>query len=262
MPVAINERRADRAQPAGDAHNVAQSARAGIEITVHHQLDAVEPEWRQFEQSADCTAFQTFDWLSAWCRHIGVLTRTQPAIVVGRRDGATLFILPLGVTPGAVRRLTWLGSDLCDYNGPLLANAMTSQVAPDQFRDLWREIRRQLQSDSRTRHDLVELTKMPEQVGAQANPFLALSAGLNPSNAYVADLFGTWTEYLRNQAILLDPPARPQQAQAARRNRRGAFRDAAGSRRDRAFRGPADRAEGGFVRAHGRRQHVRAAGLE
>ena len=149
----------------------------------------------QFEQSADCTAFQAFDWLSAWCRHIGLLTRTQPAIVVGRRHGAALFILPLGVTPGAVRRLTWLGSDLCDYNGPLLASGMASLLTPDQFRDLWRDICRQLQSDPRTRHDLVELTKMPERVGAQANPFLALSAGLNPSNAYVADLFGTWTEY-------------------------------------------------------------------
>jgi CelD/BcsL family acetyltransferase involved in cellulose biosynthesis len=195
MPVAIDERRADRVQPAGGARNVAPSAQTGIEITVHHQLDAVEPEWRQFEQSADCTAFQAFDWLSAWCRHIGLLTRTQPAIVVGRRHGAALFILPLGVTPGAVRRLTWLGSDLCDYNGPLLASGMASLLTPDQFRDLWRDICRQLQSDPRTRHDLVELTKMPERVGAQANPFLALSAGLNPSNAYVADLFGTWTEY-------------------------------------------------------------------
>ena len=36
---------------------------------------------------------------------------------------------------------------------------------------------------------------MPERVGEQANPFLALSAGLNPSNAYVSDLFGTWTEF-------------------------------------------------------------------
>lgn len=187
MPTVISERRADHVQPA-------RSTQSEIEIAVHHQLDTVEPEWRQFEQSADCTAFQAFDWLSAWCRHIGVLTRTQPAIVVGRRDGATLFIMPLAVTPGAVRRLTWLGSDLCDYNGPLLAGEMSS-LTPERFRDLWREICRQLQSDPRSRHDLVELTKMPERVGDQANPFLALAVGLNPSNAYITDLFGTWNEY-------------------------------------------------------------------
>ncbi len=102
MPVAIDhQRRADRVQPAGGARNVAPSAQPGIEIAIHHQLDAVEPEWRQFEQSADCTAFQAFDWLAAWCRHIGPLTRTQPAIVVGRQaTEQTLFILPLGGDAG------------------------------------------------------------------------------------------------------------------------------------------------------------------
>ena len=193
-PLVIDQRRADHA-PAASARDGAHATQLAIEITVHHQLDDVEREWRQFEQSADCTAFQSFDWLAAWCRHIGPLTRTQPAIVVGRHGGETLFILPLAVTPGAVRRLTWLGSDLCDYNGPLLAQACASQLTPERFGDLWREICRRLQSDKRTRHDLVELTKMPERVGAQANPFLALSAGLNPSNAYVADLFGTWNEF-------------------------------------------------------------------
>ena len=196
-PLVIDQRRADRTA-AASARDAAPATQPAIEITVHHQLDDAEREWRQFEQSADCTAFQSFDWLAAWCRHIGPLTRTRPAVVVGRHADETLFILPLAVTPGAVRRLTWLGSDLCDYNGPLLAKACSSQLTPERFRDLWHEICRRLQSDARTRHDLVALTKMPERVGAQggqANPFLALSTGLNPSNAYVTDLFGTWTEY-------------------------------------------------------------------
>jgi CelD/BcsL family acetyltransferase involved in cellulose biosynthesis len=151
--------------------------------------------WRELEQSADCTAFQSFDWLATWCRHIGPLSRTQPAIIVGRQGSETLFIFPLAVTPGATRRLTWLGSDLCDYNGPLLAKACSSRLTPEQFLPLWREICARLQSDVRTRHDLVELTKMPERVGGQANPFLTLPNGLNPSNAYVSDLFGTWDQF-------------------------------------------------------------------
>jgi CelD/BcsL family acetyltransferase involved in cellulose biosynthesis len=36
---------------------------------------------------------------------------------------------------------------------------------------------------------------MPEQIGTQANPFLGLATELNPSNAYVTDLFGTWPEF-------------------------------------------------------------------
>jgi CelD/BcsL family acetyltransferase involved in cellulose biosynthesis len=171
-------------------------SRSPIEIAIYHQLDVIEPEWRRFEQDADCTAFQAFDWLATWCRYVGPFEGVQPVVVVGRRaDGATLFILPLAVTSGAVRRLTWLGSDLCDYNGPLLAKEFSSQVPPEQFLALWQDIGRRLTSDPRTRYDLVTFTKLPECVGAQANPFLALATDLNPSNAYVTDLFGTWETF-------------------------------------------------------------------
>lgn len=166
-----------------------------IDIAVYHQLDAIEPEWRQFEQGADCTAFQTFSWLDAWCRHVGPFTGAQPAVAVGRQNGIMLFIVPLAVTPGTVRRLSFLGSELCDYNGPLLAPEFSARVTAEGFRTLWRRIGDLLQSDPRTCYDLAELTKMPERIGAQANPFMALPVDLHPSNAYVADLFGTWTEF-------------------------------------------------------------------
>ena len=79
--------------------------------------------WRAFEQTADCTAFQTFEWLATWQRHIGAREGAQPAVVVGRDPGGDiLFMLPLAVAKrGYGRELTFLGSDLCDYNAPLLA---------------------------------------------------------------------------------------------------------------------------------------------
>jgi len=213
----------DHVPAAPGARDVAQATRPAIEITIHHQLEAVEAEWRRFERDADCTGFQAFDWIAAWCRHIGPLARTQPAIVVGRDDaGATLFILPLAVTPGMVRRLTWLGSDLCDYNGPLLAKACASRLTPARFLALWQEIRTRLQTDPRTRHDLIELTKMPERVGEQANPLLALAAGLNPSHAYVADLFGTWAEYY--EAKRSSPTRRRDRSKLKRLGKIGAVR--------------------------------------
>ena len=244
------------------ARDAARATQPAIEIAIHHQLDAVEPEWRQFEQSADCTAFQAFDWLAAWCRHIGPLTRTQPAIVVGRDDGATLFILPLAVTPGAVRRLTWLGSDLCDYNGPLLAQGM--RVAADA-RALPRPVAGDLPAVAVGSADPPRPRRTDQDAGAGrgAGQSVPRARGRTESEQRlrrrpVRDL----DRILRDQAVLRDAAARPQQAQAARRNGRGAFRHAAGPRRDRALGRHADRAEGALVRAHGRRQHVRAAGLE
>ena len=196
-PLVIDQRRLDRAPAAPSARDAARATRSAIEIAIHHQLDAVEAEWRRFEQTPIAPPFQAFDWLAAWCRHVGPLRGRSPrSWSAGDDDGATLFILPLAVTPGVVRRLTWLGSDLCDYNGAaagagLFASRLTRRAVP---RTVAGDPPR-LQADPRTRHDLVELTKMPERVGAQANPLLALAVGLNPSDAYVADLFGTWDEF-------------------------------------------------------------------
>jgi CelD/BcsL family acetyltransferase involved in cellulose biosynthesis len=167
-----------------------------IRLAIHDDLGTVEERWRQFERDADCTVFQAFDWLAAWQRHIGTREGVTPAIVVGTKaDGDLLFILPLAVAPGLVRRLTFLGCELCDYNAPLLAADFTGHVPPERFRALWDEIRALLQAHPRHRHDIVELAKMPETVGAQANPFLALDVGLNPSGAHIADLIGTWDEF-------------------------------------------------------------------
>ena len=83
----------------------------------------VEAEWRRFEAVAECTPFQSFAWLSAWQRHVGLRGGMKPAIAVGRyADGRTAIIMPLAVVSGrAVARLRWLGQELCDYNAPLLA---------------------------------------------------------------------------------------------------------------------------------------------
>ncbi|MCC6889046.1 MAG: GNAT family N-acetyltransferase [Hyphomicrobiales bacterium] len=172
------------------------AADPAIAIAVGHDLEAIEAEWRRFERDADGTAFQTFDWLAAYARHVAPLTRLRPLIVLGRAaDGTTLFILPLALVPGTIRRLTWLGGELCDYNGPLLARDFARQVSPACFVALWREILGRLAAAPATRFDLVDLTKMPPQIGAQPNPMLALATARNPSNAYVTDLAGSWDAF-------------------------------------------------------------------
>jgi CelD/BcsL family acetyltransferase involved in cellulose biosynthesis len=184
--------------PPAAARSASATARLVLDLAIYDDLDAVEADWRRFEKSADCTVFQTFDWLALWQRHIGRRQDASPAIVVGRRaDGEPLFLIPLAVVPGIARRLIFLGCDLCDYNAPLLAPEFSASVAPEQFRDLWREICRLLQCRPQHRHDIVELTKMPETIGAQPNPFAALDVELNPSGAHLARLSGSWDEFYR-----------------------------------------------------------------
>ena len=135
-------------------------------IEIHDNLDAIEQEWRRFEGVADCTVFQTFDWLASWQRQVGRRAGVRPAIVLGRRaDGELMFLMPLSVTAGSVRRLTWLGCELCDYNTPVLAPDFAAQIAAEDFRALWREICGRLKNSPQHRFDLIDLSKMPETVG-------------------------------------------------------------------------------------------------
>ena len=116
-----------------------------IALTLHQDLAAAERDWRHLEANGDCTPFQAFDWLAAWQRNIGALEHVTPAIVIGRRAGQPLFVLPLAVERGVVRRLKFLGQALGDYNAPLLARDFSRIVARDAFAGVWRDILRLIQ---------------------------------------------------------------------------------------------------------------------
>lgn len=181
--------------PRAHADAVAAGAYAPIALSVHDDLAAVERDWRAFEQTADCTVFQTYAWLDTWQRHVGVRGDVRPAIVVGRTsDGSVLFILPLATRPMPFgRELVFLGTELCDYNGPLLAAGFVAAV-PD-FAALWRRIAAALRAQPRLRYDVVHLEKMPAMVGGQPNPVLALGVTDNPSGAYATQLAETWDAF-------------------------------------------------------------------
>lgn len=173
------------------------SAPVTLSLSIHDRLESVEAEWRRFEQNADCTPFQTFDWLQRWQRHIGTRQGVQPAIVVGTlADGQTIFILPFGIDRGGgARRLCWLGQDLNDYNSPLILRDFSQHIPAQRFRALWKELRRRMQREPLYRHDWIELEKMPQFIGGQVNPFFALTLATNPSGAHFAELGSDWKKY-------------------------------------------------------------------
>jgi len=163
-----------------------------IDLSLHCDLASIEKDWRGFEERADCTVFQTFDWLSTWLRHIGVREGMSPAIVIGRHQGAILFVMPFAHDAKA-RKIGWLGNSLCNYNGPLLAGDFSRCVGPAQFVQVWKQVRALLQSS--VGHDLIDLEKMPETIGEQANPFCTLRLTPHVNNAYLTALVGDWETY-------------------------------------------------------------------
>lgn len=172
-------------------------AKPEVRVSIHGDIAELERDWRAFERIADCTVFQTYDWMSAWQHNVGARRGVTPVVILGRdAAGQLLFILPLAIeTAGLVRRLTWLASDLCDYNAPLLAPHFSRLTTPARFLELWRDIVERLQSHPDFRYDLIHFEKMAEQVGAQANPMLGLPVSLNPSNAYQTQLSGDWETF-------------------------------------------------------------------
>ncbi len=170
---------------------------AGVEIHVHADLAEIEQDWKFLEQRGDCTVFQSFDWVAIWQKNVGIRRNTAPAIVTGRAAGGELlFILQLAIEDHrTVRRLTWLGSELCDYNAPLLAPNFSAHPAARQFPALWTSITALLQTDPRFQFDFIDLQKMPEMVGVQRNPLLDLPCAPHASGAYVATLGQGWEQF-------------------------------------------------------------------
>jgi CelD/BcsL family acetyltransferase involved in cellulose biosynthesis len=189
------------ASPAAHARRAEVAAGAAPEISfrIATDLAAVADEWRRFERTALLTPFQTYEWLAAWQRHVGMRNGVTPAIVVGRfADGEIAFILPLAVDRRRLlRRLCWLGQDLCDYNAPLLAHGFAERVTLESFRAVWRQLEAKMQSEPQTRHDWIEFEKMPETIGGAVNPFTCFELTPNANSAHIMQLGGDWEALYR-----------------------------------------------------------------
>jgi CelD/BcsL family acetyltransferase involved in cellulose biosynthesis len=172
-----------------------------VRLELYDDLVPLERLWRVFQAQADGTAFQSFEWLSTWHRHIGRREGARPVVVIGRGvSDDVLFLLPLALSSRSFgRELTWLGSDLCDYNGPFLAPEYSRIIPPAQSALLMRRVFGLLRQDRRFTHDLIRLEKMTEAVGAQPNPLLALPTTLHPSGAYRVMLGTDWETFYREK---------------------------------------------------------------
>jgi CelD/BcsL family acetyltransferase involved in cellulose biosynthesis len=168
-----------------------------VRISVHGDLRRIEDEWRAFEKTAACTVFQTFGWLSKWQRHVGEAAGVRPVIVMGRdADGALLFLLPFAVeTRGVLRRLTWLGHALCDYNAPLIAQVFLRDIGTQGFVSLWPDIVACARASVKSRIDLIDLDKMPETMAGEPKPFADLDVLAHPCNAHIATLGDDWERF-------------------------------------------------------------------
>src|SRR5262249_19915665 len=182
---------------AASARQAEAASRSGIALRVCDDPAEVEGGWGGLAQHPNPPVFKSFDCLAPWRRHMGPRQGTIPAVVLGYdRDGLTLFILPLATSArGPLRRLTWLGAELCDYNAPLLGRRFSDRMSAGRFTQAWHDVVELLGAAPQLPFDLVDLQERPETIGGQRNPLLDLEVFAHASGAYVADLGSDWDAF-------------------------------------------------------------------
>ena len=178
-------------------------AARSIELSLHHDLDLIEADWRAFEETADCTVFQTFDWLSTWFRNIGVHEDGKPAVVIGRHKGTILFLLPFALEGRAdLRKITWLGSYSVQLQRACAGARFFAarEHAPQFVRGLARSPAAAAEASWAT--DLVDLEKMPATIGEQAQSY-SVALGVTPhvNDAYLTTLAGNDWEAITRRSV-------------------------------------------------------------
>ncbi|HEY5364596.1 MAG TPA: GNAT family N-acetyltransferase [Aestuariivirga sp.] len=166
-----------------------------LTLTIYDDLEQVKPLWQAFEQTALLTPFQTTAWAYQWYRHIGTIEMVKPVVVVAEDKLGVLFIMALQIESGVLRKLSFLGSDLNDFNCPLFAADYAARAAGIEMRDVWHQIVKLIDGQQGLQHDYERLEKMPDQICGLANPMLSLNVSLTPSHAYRTAMLGDWETF-------------------------------------------------------------------
>jgi CelD/BcsL family acetyltransferase involved in cellulose biosynthesis len=99
------------------ARTVPHPTIAGYTVSLYTTPDAIAEKWRAFEATSIGTLFQSFAWVSAWCRNVSTALGEEPLILVGLDPAEDIaFILPLAIVYRfGTKILTWLGQTHSGY---------------------------------------------------------------------------------------------------------------------------------------------------
>jgi CelD/BcsL family acetyltransferase involved in cellulose biosynthesis len=138
----------------------------GVHVRFHDNLDDAEDIWKQFQQVAATTLYNTFEWAKSWQRHVGLRIGAAPCIAVGRNSAGDIqFILPFQKRRASgVQIVEWHGYPDLNYGYGLFdkaflhhAEAYFAQALPDILAALGN-------------HDVIHLHDMPVRLSGYPHP--------------------------------------------------------------------------------------------
>jgi CelD/BcsL family acetyltransferase involved in cellulose biosynthesis len=155
-----------------------------ISLHITDDLASVEANWERLQAIAPCTAPQTYDWASAWARHVLEPEGNEPVIAVGHGpDGELLFLWAFETAKVAgLSVLKWLGGDHANYNMGLFAPDAASGFSAGDLSALLAEVARESGAAAAI------LKAQPFAWDGVANPFAKLRHQKAPSSGYAVTL--------------------------------------------------------------------------
>lgn len=144
-----------------------------IEIDIVDTMALIEPEWRELDREDLNSLHQAYDWCAAWTRAYG----HPSAIIRGRSDGRTAFILPVEIVSSRGARVAkFIGADHSNINtGLFSADFVASGSSMDGQR---------LAKALAGKADLLLLQNIPLTWRGRANPLAVLPMVQNQNHAY------------------------------------------------------------------------------
>ncbi len=135
---------------------------------IEPSFDAAFDVWERMAAGGDALPFQRRPWLAAWVGTVGRGPELDLLPVTISDDaGSAIVGLPLVCERRGLRRIGFADGGLVDYNAPVLGRDVPQD--PDGAAQLWAALLRVLPPV-----DTIRLERMPQRVGARANPLVLL----------------------------------------------------------------------------------------
>ncbi len=159
-------------------------ASGSLEIRCFGDLAQVREAWHCLEaQGAATTIYQSWDWVSAWHRHLissATGKRAQVVIVEVLAGEHTVALLPMMIRrEKGVRILSWLGDSHFNFPGGLFQAYFLKGLDRASFQRLWRRIGKALPA-----YDVAWFTSQLPQLDDADSPMQWLHRRPSPNSAH------------------------------------------------------------------------------
>ncbi|MCP4184898.1 MAG: GNAT family N-acetyltransferase [Hyphomicrobiales bacterium] len=162
------------------------------ELSFHNTINNLEAAWRELEQRSNVSIYQRFDWINSCLQTIGNGPNNQPLIVTAYQGGRLVLILPLSVSRGLIKTISWIGGSHSNFKLPLMDRDFASHISNTEIVQIFDEI-----SQLFGGFGCISLCCMPGIWAGQANPMLALPHQKSTNQAFGSDLSGGFQNVLK-----------------------------------------------------------------